>query len=186
MCGGHLHITCQISPGFWVPKIIKSGLYFWLNNSKKVSLFETRCICKCMSFPATLRCFWVSIRQLKLQVNVRFQIHVYLSINQSCIFRVVQVIKSLQDPLEVGNNLPGINDNVRERGLEPKCFKRWRYISRFMEVERFQRAKLTISLEVTGTDASQSAIYVFLLVFLLDLHMSLSCSVFEKLIIRLS
>jgi len=27
-----------------------------------------------------------------------------VSINQSCIFRVVQVIKSLQDPLEVGNN----------------------------------------------------------------------------------
>jgi len=26
------------------------------------------------------------------------------SINQSYIFRVVQVIKSLQDPLEVGNN----------------------------------------------------------------------------------
>ena len=40
------------------------------------------------------------------------------SINQSCVFRVVQVIKSLQDPLEVGNNLPGINDNVREWGLE--------------------------------------------------------------------
>ena len=37
---------------------------------------------------------------------------------QSRIFRVVQVIKSLQDPLEVGNNLPGINDNVRERGTE--------------------------------------------------------------------
>jgi len=37
------------------------------------------------------------------------------SINQSIMhFRVVQVIKSLQDPLEVGNNLPGINDNVRE------------------------------------------------------------------------
>ena len=33
---------------------------------------------------------------------------------QSCIFRVVQVTKSLQDPLEVGNNLPGISDNVRE------------------------------------------------------------------------
>jgi len=47
-----------------------------------------------------------------------------ISINQSCIFAVVQVIKSLQDPLEVGNNLPGINDNVRERGLEQKCFKR--------------------------------------------------------------
>ena len=46
------------------------------------------------------------------------------SINQSCIFRVVQVMKSLQDPLEVGNNLPGINDNVRERSLEQKCFKR--------------------------------------------------------------
>ena len=44
------------------------------------------------------------------------------SINQSCIFRVVQAIKSLQDPLEVGNNLPGIDDNVRERGLEQKCF----------------------------------------------------------------
>ena len=42
------------------------------------------------------------------------------SINQSInhVFTVVQVIKSLQDPLEVGNNLPGINDNVRERGLE--------------------------------------------------------------------
>ena len=39
-------------------------------------------------------------------------------------FRVVQVIKSLQDPLEVGNSLPGINDNVRKRGLEQKCFKR--------------------------------------------------------------
>jgi len=46
------------------------------------------------------------------------------SINQSCIFRVVQVIKSLQDLLEVGNNLSGINNNVRERGLEQKCFKR--------------------------------------------------------------
>ena len=29
-------------------------------------------------------------------------------------FSVVQVIKSLHDPLEVGNNLPGINDNVKE------------------------------------------------------------------------
>jgi len=35
------------------------------------------------------------------------------SINQP-IFRVVQVIKSLHDPLEVGNNLTGISDNVRE------------------------------------------------------------------------
>jgi len=47
------------------------------------------------------------------------------SINQSIMhFRVVQVIKSLQDPLEVGNNFPGISDNVRERGLKQKCFKR--------------------------------------------------------------
>ena len=38
------------------------------------------------------------------------------SINQSCIFRVVRVIKSLQHPLEVGNNLTRINDNVREQG----------------------------------------------------------------------
>ena len=44
------------------------------------------------------------------------------SVNQSCTFRVVQVTQSLQDPLEVGNNLPGISDNVRERGLEQKCF----------------------------------------------------------------
>jgi len=44
------------------------------------------------------------------------------SINQSCIFRVVQVTKSLQDPLELGNNLPGISDNVRKWGLEQKCF----------------------------------------------------------------
>ena len=45
-------------------------------------------------------------------------------------FRVVQVIKSLQDELEVGNNLPGIDDNVRERGLEQKCFERWRKVDR--------------------------------------------------------
>ena len=45
-----------------------------------------------------------------------------LTINQSRIFRVVQVIKSLQDPLEAGNNLPGISDNVRERGLEQETF----------------------------------------------------------------
>jgi len=46
-----------------------------------------------------------------------------VSINQSImLFRVVQVTKSLQDPLEVGNNLVGINDNVRERGLEQTCF----------------------------------------------------------------
>ena len=30
------------------------------------------------------------------------------------LFRVVQVAKSLQDPLEVGNSLLGISDNVRE------------------------------------------------------------------------
>ena len=38
------------------------------------------------------------------------------SINQSInhAFRVVQVTKSLQDPLEVGNSLLGISDNVRE------------------------------------------------------------------------
>jgi len=41
----------------------------------------------------------------------------FQTVSQSRIFRVVQVIKSLQDPLEVRNNLPGINDNVRERGL---------------------------------------------------------------------
>ena len=34
-----------------------------------------------------------------------------------------QVIKTLQDLLEVGNNLPsGINDNVRERGVKQKSF----------------------------------------------------------------
>ena len=52
------------------------------------------------------------------------------SVNQSCIFRVVQVTKSLQDPLEVGNSLPGISDNVREWGLEQKCFKRRRKADR--------------------------------------------------------
>ena len=43
--------------------------------------------------------------------------------NQSCIFRVVQLIKPLQDPLEVGNNLPGINDNFTERGVQQKCIQ---------------------------------------------------------------
>ena len=46
-----------------------------------------------------------------------------LIVNQSINrHRMVQIIKSLQDPPEVGNNLPGIGDNVRERGLEQKCF----------------------------------------------------------------
>ena len=45
------------------------------------------------------------------------------STNQSWIFRVVQVIKSLQDPLGVENNLTAINDNVSERGLEEKCLR---------------------------------------------------------------
>jgi len=52
------------------------------------------------------------------------------SVSQSCSYRVVQIIKSLQDPLEVGNNLPGINDNVRKRCLEQKCCKRWRKVDR--------------------------------------------------------
>jgi len=51
------------------------------------------------------------IVQMSLEIEQRRS---YRSINQSCIFRVVQVTKSLQDPLEVGNNLPGISDNVRE------------------------------------------------------------------------
>ena len=52
-----------------------------------------------------------------------FVVRANQSVNQSCLFRVVQVTKSLQDPLEVGNNLPGISDNVRERGLEQKCIQ---------------------------------------------------------------
>ena len=36
---------------------------------------------------------------------------------------MVQVIKSLQNPLEVGNNLKEINDNISERGLEQKRFR---------------------------------------------------------------
>jgi len=46
------------------------------------------------------------------------QLHVCpLSINQSRIFRVVHVIKSRLDPLKVGNDLTGIDDNVRKLGL---------------------------------------------------------------------
>ena len=45
--------------------------------------------------------------------------------NQSCIFRVVQLIKSLQDPLEVGNNLPGINDNPIKQTIKQACVWCW-------------------------------------------------------------
>jgi len=45
------------------------------------------------------------------------------SINQSWILRVVQEIKSLQDPLKVGDDLTGIDDDVTKRGLELKCFQ---------------------------------------------------------------
>ena len=51
------------------------------------------------------------------------------SINQSRIFRVVQVIKSLQDPLEVGNNLesysvaPVAHDEMRNYQLSEQRIK---------------------------------------------------------------
>jgi len=45
------------------------------------------------------------------------------SVNQSWIFRVIQVIKSLQDPLKLGSDLTGIDDNIRKRGLEEKRFQ---------------------------------------------------------------
>jgi len=33
-------------------------------------------------------------------------------------------MKSLQDPLKMGNDLTGIDDNVRKRGLEENVFRR--------------------------------------------------------------
>jgi len=53
-------------------------------------------------------------------VNCFFNPFLFNSISQLCIFRVLQVMKSLHDPREVGNNLVGINDNVTARGLEQK------------------------------------------------------------------
>ena len=50
-----------------------------------------------------VRAYWATVGVL----NIHDILH--QSINQSCIFRVVQVTKSLQDPLEVGNNLTGIS-----------------------------------------------------------------------------
>ena len=59
------------------------------------------------------------------------------SINQSCIFRVVKGIKSLQDPLEVGNNLPGINDNVRERSLDRNVLNADRRLTEMGLISRY-------------------------------------------------
>ena len=50
------------------------------------------------------RCSKFTVRRLWK----RFSFKQSISQSISCIFRVVQVIKSLQDSLEVGNNLPGI------------------------------------------------------------------------------
>ena len=47
----------------------------------------------------------------------------FQSINQSCIFRLVQVIKSLQDQLAVGNNLIGINNNVTDEAWNRNVFR---------------------------------------------------------------
>jgi len=49
------------------------------------------------------------------------KVHSVQSIKQSWIFRVVQVIKSLQDPLKVEEWFNGIDDNVRKLGLKKKC-----------------------------------------------------------------
>ena len=56
-------------------------------------------------------CFWLN-----------FCVHMCVY-NQSWIFRVVQVIWSLQNPLNSGNKLKVIDDNVRERGREQKRFQ---------------------------------------------------------------
>ena len=61
-------------------------------------------------------------------------------------------MKSLQDPLEVGNNLPGIDDNVRERGLElPLPFNG--LFSRTTWVSRYQKGKT--NLDFTGARDSE-------------------------------
>jgi len=58
---------------------------------------------------------YVALRQLYARIVDNITSSCGYQHHQSIMhFRVVQVIKSLQDPLEVGNNLPGINDNVRE------------------------------------------------------------------------
>ena len=64
------------------------------------------------------------------------------SINQSCIFRVVRVIKSLQHPLEVGNNLMRINDNVREQGTHTHPFNG--LLSGTTRVSRYQKGKVNL------------------------------------------
>jgi len=65
--------------------------------------------------------------------------YVNQSINQSCISRVVEVIKSLQDPLEAGNNLPGWSMTMSgNEASNRNVFKRWRKVDR-------DRAYITLS-----------------------------------------
>jgi len=52
------------------------------------------------------------------------------SIKQSCIFTVVQIIKSLQDPLEMGNNLPGSTIMSGNEAWNRNDIKRWRMVDR--------------------------------------------------------
>jgi len=52
------------------------------------------------------------------------------AVGQSCNFIVAQVIKSLRDPLEEGDNLTGIYDNVRKRGLGRNGIRRRRKVDR--------------------------------------------------------
>jgi len=105
----HYPLTPHITPSYthkmanvsW-PQILWH--HFTQCTTQRYYVYWPGCMCK-GGFAAEEQ--WTAVRELQ-------------PINQSCIFRVVQVIKSLHDPLEVGNNLPGINDNVRERGLEQK------------------------------------------------------------------
>ena len=77
---------------------------------------------QCSHFTARRQCIETAGEIELVLARKPCRAYVITKVKQSCIFRVVQVIKSLQDPLKVGNNLPGVNDNVRERGLEQKCF----------------------------------------------------------------
>jgi len=72
------------------------------------AIADIDCVCKCNTNILD------RISMHSIGCGVLLLIAMFRGLNHACIFGVVQVTKSLQDPLEVENNLPGISDNVRE------------------------------------------------------------------------
>ena len=111
-----------VSKHWRLPTYTHTHLYSGKNRENEVRLaVSSKTRCQYCNFSYVQHHFQFSYSCFTAKISTNFTST--QTIDQSCISTAVQVIKSLQDPLQMGNNLLGISDNVRERGVEQKCFQ---------------------------------------------------------------